>query len=336
MTKSSKHIIPAVLLALSLTACEDWVKPEALPVTVKTTEESDPALREQYLKNLQAYKKSDHPIVYVTFDNAAEAPLNASALVSYLPDSVDVVELTHPDLKEWFQEDMAKTQKDYGTRFVLRISYKDIMAPYGVGGSQADASEEEKAAALEQEVSALLSKVKTYGFDGITVQYDGMLPTHLKQDELDALVKKENSFLPLIAAWKAQNPDKVLYFNGIPTRTVDHTVPLAAEAIIIPSASLISATAADFEARNAANGEFEGAPMMLEVNFLPSDQSDRTTGRYLEGDSIPLMLEWMTTHTPDRYQLTGLCILHAEWDCFSGDGYYPVLRSTIKTLNPNS
>jgi len=331
MTKLTKHIIPAVLLALSLTACEDWVKPESLPITVKTAGSDDPALREQYLKNLQAYKKSGHQLIYISFDNAAETPANASALVSYLPDSVDVVELMRPDLKDWFRADMEKTRQDYGTRFVLRISYDDILAPYGNG-----ISEEEKTSVLEREVSALLNKVKTYGLDGITVQFDGTHPAHLKPEELAAVTKKENDFLPLIAAWKAQNPDKALFFNGIPTRTVDHTVPLAAEVIIIPSATLNSAAAADFEARNAANGEFEGVRMMPEVYPLPADQSDRTTGRYLEGDSIPEMLGWMGSHTPEKYTLAGLCILHAEWDCFSGDGYYPVLRSTLKTLNPNS
>lgn len=336
MKKSYRHILTAVILGLSLTACQEWLQPESLAVTVKVSGSDDSSLREQYLKNLRSYKESDHKLIYVSFDNTYETALNASALVSYLPDSVDVVEIVNPDLHDWFRMDMAQVQKDYGTRFVLRVSYDDIMAPYGNAPGQIPVTEDEKTEIIAAEVAALLAKVDTYGYDGITVQYDGLYPDYLYQDELAALRKKENDFLPLIAAWKEQNPDKTLFFNGVPTRTLDHTVALAAEAIIVPTVDARSVNYADFEARNGANGDFAGAKMILETMSVPNDPLDMSTGRYTEGEQIPMMLEWMTTNVPDKYTLAGICIYHAEWGCLSTSGYYPILKNVIKTLNPNS
>lgn len=336
MKRLCNNIITAVIFGLSLTACKDWVTPESLSVKVRNNGEADPALREKYLQNLRSYKKTDHQLVYITFDNVASSALNASALVSYLPDSVDVVEITNPDLHDWFAADMKEVQENYGTRFVLRISYDKITAPYGSTPGLIPVTEEEKTEIIATEVNAILGKVEEFGFDGVTVQFNGTLPTYLKPEELAAATKKENDILPLIAAWKDKNPDKTLFFNGVPTRTIDHTVPLAAEAIIIPSVSLKSAYTADFEARNGANGDFEGARMMLETIPVPTDPLDQTTGRYVEGESLPMMLEWMTTHVPEKYRLAGICIYHAEWDCLSVNSYYPVLRNAIKVLNPNS
>ena len=337
MKKIYRHILTAVILGISLTACQEWLKPESLAVNVKGTGTDDSALREQYLENLRAYKKSaDHQLIYVSFDNAYETAKNAAALVSYLPDSVDVVEITNPDLHEWFKRDMQKVQKDYGTRFVIRVSYDDITAPYGNAPGQTQVSEAEKTVIIDSVVNELLQKVETYGYDGITVQYDGLYPDYLYSNELAALTKKENDFLPLIAAWKEQNPDKTMFFNGVPTRTIDHTVPLAAEVIIIPTVDARSVNYADFEARNGANGEFAGSRMMLETMSVPNDPLDKSTGRYTEGEQIPLMLEWMTTNVPDKYTLAGICVYHAEWGCLSTSGYYPILKNVIKTLNPNS
>jgi hypothetical protein len=336
MKRSYKNIITAVVLGLSMTACQDWVKPESLEVSVKNNGGDDPALREQYLKNLRSYKESDHQLVYISFDNAAESALNATTLVSYLPDSVDVVELTNPVLRDWFAADMKEVQEDYGTRFVLRVSYDDIMAPYGNAPGQTPVTEEEKTEIIATAVDSLLRQVDVFGYDGITVQYNGLFPDYLYADELAALTKKENDFLPLIKAWKEQNPDKTLFFKGVPTRTIDHSVPLAAEAIIIPTVDARSVNYADFEARNGANGDFAGARMILETMSIPNDPLDKSTGRYTEGEHIPMMLEWMTTNVPDKYTLAGICVYHAEWGCLSTSGYYPVLKNVIKTLNPNS
>ena len=336
MNRAYKYIIAAVMTGLVLTACQEWIMPESLKVSVKNNGDADPALREHYLQNLRSYKESEHPLVYVTFDNVAATALNATALVSYLPDSVDVVEITDPDLHDWFAADMKKVQENFGTRFVLRISYDEITAPYGSTPGLIPVTEEEKTEIIATAVNSILDKVETFGFDGITVQFDGTLPTYMKPEELAAQTKKENDILPLIASWKEKNPDMLLFFNGVPTRTIDHTVPLAADVIIIPSVSLKSAYAADFEARNGANGEFRGARMMLETIPVPNDPLDKTTGRYVEGDSLPMMVEWMTTHVPEKYTLAGICIYHAEWDCLSTNTYYPVLRNAIKTLNPNS
>ena len=336
MKRSYKNIMTAVVLGLSLTACQEWLTPESLEVSIKNNGGDDSALRELYLENLRSYKESDHQLVYISFDNIYENPLNAAALVSYLPDSVDVVEIVNPDLHSWFAADMKKVQEDYGTRFVLRVSYDDIMAPYGNAPGQTPVTEEEKTEIIATEVAALLEMVDTYGYDGITVQYDGLFPDYLRPSELAALTKKENDFLPLIKTWMEENPDKTMFFNGVPTRTIDHTVPLAAEAIIIPTVDARSVNYADFEARNGANGKFAGAKMILETMSIPNNPLDKSTGRYTEGEQIPMMLEWMTTNVPDKYTLAGICVYHAEWGCLSTNGYYPILKNVIKTLNPNS
>lgn len=329
----NRHIIrftiPLVIAALSLTACNDWVKPEPLGVEVVSPKDVDPEAYQQYQERVRAYKKSDHKLVYVSWENSSEQPSLASDLVSYLPDSVDVVEVVNPELRHWLLADMKKTQEQFGTRFVVRISYDDIVV---------DWTEEqgEKSQYIAGKVQSLLNIVKNYGYDGITVQYDGLLQTHLKDDELAALKEKEDSFLPLFVQWKAENPGKSIFFRGVPTRTIDHTLALEADAIIIPTLSAKSAAECDFEARNGSNGDFAGAKMLFEVSSIPTDATDTMTGRYTEGDALPLVVEWAQENNPEAYTFAGLCIYHVEWDCLSPSGYYINTRKAMKHLNPNS
>ena len=328
------YIIAAVLFGMTMAACQEWIQPENLEVKITSAENQE--MRDLYLANLRAYKASEHELVYVTFDNSADRPANAAALFSYLPDSTDVVEVVNPDLHDWLQADMQKVQQDCGTRFVIRVSYDDLLSPYGDAPGQTPVTEAEKTEILDSLVNKMLAKVDAYGYDGITVQFDGTNPIQLKPDELTTVTKKENDFLPHIKAWKEANPDKMMFFNGVPTRTVDTSVPLAADFIIVPSVDEKSPQYADFEARNSANGEFTDAKMLLEVQNISLNELDMSTGYYSEGPAIPLMLEWYSENVHDRYDFAGLCVYNVEWDALSASGYYPVLKNVIKTLNPNS
>ena len=87
-------------VALSLSSCEDWTDVESLDINSPSLEEQNPQLYEDYLKDLNAYKASDHKIVMVSVENTLD-PVKQAERLSVLPDSIDYVCLNNPDGRNW-------------------------------------------------------------------------------------------------------------------------------------------------------------------------------------------------------------------------------------------
>ena len=124
--KSFKGIALAAFSVLALSACSDWTDSESIKLKEPGIDEQSPELYAKYLKNLQEYKNSDHKIVYGWFDNSEKVPFSRGQHMSDVPDSLDVIIATTPDLAEFELEDIANVHEK-GTKVFYSISYDNIL-----------------------------------------------------------------------------------------------------------------------------------------------------------------------------------------------------------------
>lgn len=68
---------------------------ESLDIHTPSLEEQNPQLYEDYLKDLNAFKASDHHVLFVSFSNVAN-PVKQGERLTALPDSVDYISLNNP------------------------------------------------------------------------------------------------------------------------------------------------------------------------------------------------------------------------------------------------
>ena len=75
-----------------------------------------------------------------TFDNSTAEPSSRAHHIASLPDSLDVVVLTAPELPEWQQTEMEQTRRDKGTRFIYAVDHDGLRSDWEAAGG-ADAAE---------------------------------------------------------------------------------------------------------------------------------------------------------------------------------------------------
>lgn len=323
--------------ALAVTGCQDWTTPEAIPVKVDTIEETNPGLFARYTEAIRAYKASEHRVTYVAYDNIYDQPVNTISRISNIPDSTDFIELTNPLYNGWTGEDMKAMRKNFGTKFILRISFKKISE-----AAIAEFGEADYLGHVTAAVDELLLTADKYGYDGITVEYEGQGTLHALDSEIKILQDREAKFFTPIKEWKGRHADKMMFFEGNPQHTVDHSVVLDADYVILPTADEKSAQKCGFMAFQALQYEdatgktpFTDLNLIFAARAIPDDITDSSTGRYFEGPAIGILSRWIAGDAPEECSGAGIAVYNVQDDCLGGSIFYPNLRSAIKVLNPN-
>ncbi|WP_418983644.1 glycoside hydrolase family 18 [Alistipes sp.] len=176
MKYSLKYLILALFLpvACCFTACDTDI--EAIDQAILTPDEQDPEQYEAYCKALRDYKSSEHYVVLASLDNAPQVPGSEKVFLRSLPDSLDIVTLANADnLSAYDIEDIPQAQRK-GTKILYAIDYNARSATMD-------------AAAFGKYLDQVAEKVAAYGFDGITVTYDGPMTADAK-DAAAAVVGK--------------------------------------------------------------------------------------------------------------------------------------------------
>jgi hypothetical protein len=170
--KSFKGIALAAFSVLALSACSDWTDTESINLEEPGVSEQAPEQYAKYLKNLQAYKNSDHKIVYGWFDNSEKVPFTRGQHISDAPDSLDVIIMMTPDLAEFEMEDMA-TVREKGTKVYYSISYDNILKEH-----TDKVKEGTETGTFSAYLSAELNKLIALEapFDGLVAEYRGSNP----------------------------------------------------------------------------------------------------------------------------------------------------------------
>lgn len=135
---------------LALAACNADIEP--VGQSMVPPKEQNPAQWAEYMKVLQAYKRSEHYTIYARFDNAAEKVVSEKNCLRSLPDSLDIVALENP-LSQFDREDLAELQEK-STRVLLTVDCSDP-------------------AAAAANVDGALAAIAADGLDGIAIRFTG-------------------------------------------------------------------------------------------------------------------------------------------------------------------
>lgn len=189
---------------LVLTACNADIEP--IEQALVPPQDQNPAQWAAYMKTLEAYKQSEHYMIYAHFDNAAEKVVSEKNCLRSLPDSLDIVALKNP-LSEFDREDLAGLHEK-STRVLLTVDCSD------------------PATAVAKVNEALVS-IAAEGLDGIVISFAGAIDDEAKAVEaaiagkLGTLTGKTIVFegnLSFIAEPNREQYDFFIFdVSGIPT-----------------------------------------------------------------------------------------------------------------------
>ena len=354
MKKSS--IIAMVLGAAALVACSDWTTPESISIRVSSLENDYPEVYAQYCQQLRDYKASEnHNLVYVAFDNQ-QSTANGSYRLTSLPDSVDVVEISNPELIDGtLVDEMNKLRTDKGFKFALAFSFDDVKAEYDeVVDSIANAYLEEYDAIYEQggdpdslpaptypefdevfkeSLAGVMKYVDEYGFDAVRVTYSDLYSrTHLTEKEDSAYVADQKANFDVILGEIGSRSGVGMYLNADAQYIASEDIIKAAECIILPTESCAGTAEMAYMALRASE-VYPDARLVFAVSATLPDDATLTTGYFTAGEQIPLASKWVGSERSK----SGLVIYNARNTFFDADrNVYSKLRAAIKNLNPNS
>jgi hypothetical protein len=323
-----------ILLVCAMAAsCSEWTTPESLEFEKNSIQQADPELYRQYCEAVREYKKSDHKVMYVTFENVQMAG-NGSHKITMLPDSVDYVQLHDLTLAEDILKEMDSMRENLGTGFVARFSYNECLSEY----EALKAAEPELPAFEEflgEEFAEVTAKVAEYGLDGFTFAYTCGNPYEMTSAGRNAIEQEQELVFQMVAEWLDANSDKAFFFEGYPHYILVDGVVDAADYVILPTRSERSTGDLAYMALQAVNS----GKISKDIRFIfavetPSFvEEEYLVGQFVLGEQIPLAADWMTEDA--SFDKSGLAVWNVQRDYFGTKKIYSNVRRAIKTMNPN-
>ena len=333
--------------SLILGACSDWTDIENVEINQPGIQTQNPELYTKYLENLVKYKKSEHKFVYAWFDNSEKLPYSRSQHLTDLPDSIDVVILTHPDnLVEHELQEMEKVRQDKGTRIIHEISYEDIKTAYDKkvkdNSSGTNAVEENEAEAedpflayLEEQVGTELSRTDKYGYDGICIGYNGKRTLHMTDNEKMQYTLYQQTYFNAINVWLEKHIGKWFAFKGLPQNLLDKSFLSECKHIILDTAKAASTEELTFNILEAIAEEVPTDRFIVGIPTVSLDTNDNKTGYFHDGKECALTAAALWTGiSASDFTKAGLGVFEVQHDYYSSDGNYHHVKEAINIMNP--
>lgn len=326
-------------MGIGFSACSDWTENEALDVNIPNVEDIDPALYAKYLESIRNYKKTDHKMVYVWYDNSTKEPINRSHHLTALPDSIDVVALIHPDnLSDREIVEMEKVRNEKGMQIIFTVDYEAIKLNYENSLPEGETLKEDAFIThLTAQVNGQLALVDKYNYDGVSFKYNGKATTHMTEAELATYTKLQTSFVSIISQWKEGHSSKLLVFEGKPQNLLDKTILKSCQNIVIDGMSEVSVEAMAFNIEMAMVAGVPNDRFVVLVSTVSLDASDNKTGYFNKSQdvrAIPETAIWLAK-PESKYTKSGIGIYNVQNDFFNPTLTYPYTRGAVNTLNPS-
>lgn len=320
----------AVPAAFLLASCSDWTDPESLGLHTPEIGEEYPEQYAAYLENLRSWKATAHQAVLAAFDNSTAEPSSRAHHIASLPDSLDVVVLTAPELPGWQQTEMERTRRDKGTRFIYAVDHAELRADYETAG---DSDAAEWPAYAAERLAAALGLCDRYGYDGILVRYSGKSTLHMTEAELAAYTAEQHAFIGPVTEWTEDNESKLFLFGGDPTTLLDQRLLLKADYIVVDTSAATSVDGLTFAVRSCMGPQIPSGRFVVTVPTVVRDDPD-AVGYYGKEMALPLAAEWLTRPSAD-FTRAGLLVEGVERDFYNAGLIYKHVREAIATVNPS-
>lgn len=336
---SFKGIIAAAFIVLALSACSDWTDTESIGLQEPDINGQNSELYAKYLQNLREYKKSDHKLVYVWFDNSRKVPFNRSHHITDLPDSIDVVSMIHPDnLEAWELKEIDEVRSGKATKVIYTIDFESIKVAYNAKLELA--TEEEPIAKdfigfLTDSLEYSLSLAKKYNYDGICIGYAGKVRIHLRPAELKEYIENETAFIHIMKDWHKRNPGKVITYEGKPQNLIDSSLLDDCTSILISGKE---ATNKDELTYNMLLANVDGIPHdRFGMVVMATDLNDpnKRIGHFTDGTLAMTGLADWAPAAHGGVDVKAVGIYNASTDYYASTQNYYYTRQLISSVNPS-
>ena len=365
-----KFLLPVVAaVAVTFGACSDWTETESLDINYPSLDKQNPELYKQYLEALRTYKATDHPVTIVSVPGRTAAPSQQNEHFTNLPDSVDYICVTNPaGLHPMLAAEITEVHKK-GTRVVYDIDYEAIESLWekeleeeqaakpeqpGTPGEPAvvqESGDDEPTSGQELERRFLefcreqaelqLSYCARYGFDGVTVSYEGRAPLSMTEAERAAYAARQDAFFSTVAGWTSKHGDKLLFFRGSPQNLVDVSFLSGCRYIIVPAPGAVSADQLSLAVLMSAASGVPTDRFIVGVTTPsitdPADENGYFSAFEADGKSRMRATKgaarW-TVAPAAGYTKAGIAVADAQNDYYNITLVYKNIREAIDIMNP--
>ena len=292
-------------------ACSDWNEPEALSLDINSAKEQNPELWARYMQVLKTYKQSKHYIAYARFDNSTEKPVNEGNYLRSLPDSLDIVVLSNPDIISDYDREDIPLMQEKNTRVLYLVDY--AVQAVNLPDVTALGAWLDKAVTAANEL-----KLDGFAFTGIPL-YSGT--------ESELVAHKEKARLIVSKLSAAVGQDKLLVLEGNPA-FVDNADLDKLNYIVLNTADLNNVTDLKLQVAGVlANGLLSKDNLLLASRM--GEQIIDEAG--LKHDAVTLITDRVVSLGP----LGGLGIYAIGRDYYSPKMNYEITRTAIQLMNPS-
>ncbi len=329
----------AAFSMLALAACSDWTETESIRLNQPGIAEQNPELYVKYLENLREYKKSEHKLVYVWFDNSEKIPFNRAHHITDLPDSVDVVSMIHPDnLVEWELKEINQVRNEKAMKVIYNVDFESIKAAYNAKKELATEEEpmaEEFLDFLTDSLEYSLSLVNKYNYDGICIGYAGKERIHMRPAELKEYTENETAFINIMNDWHKRNPDKVITYEGKPQNLINPMLLNDCMAILISGKESTNKNDLTYKMLLA---NVEGIPQdRFGMVVMATDLNDpnKKIGYFADGSLAMDGLAGWASSAHGGITVKAVGIYNVSTDYYSSSLNYFYTRQLISSVNPS-
>ncbi len=330
----NRIITYGILAAVALTGLSscDWTEPEAVDLRYDTIQEAAPEAYSRYLGELRAYRQNGHKKIYAWFDNKSSFVSQADH-VSAVPDSIDVLVLSHPESMSQATLDEIDTRRSQtGMQTAYVISYEAIRSVWELKKEDEtpQAPVAEWSVFLADSLRTALSYFNGGGYDRLICAYDGKDMAVYSQADRDAYAADQKAFLQPFAEWKKNNIDKGFDFVGIPANLTD--MGLISDAGTVFLSETLSATNTSEFSVIISRNSVQGAPTdrFAILSYLPSLAPTHET----EGFWGSTYSSWVAATWAKGAKVAALGLYNLSDDYHNPTFIYPVARGAIQRLNP--
>ena len=338
--------------ALMTSACDDWTENEKIGIKEPVFGQDDPELHARYLESLRTYKAGEHCRTIVWFDNSAKQPASRGGFFSDVPDSVDVVALMAPGRLTASEREQVAALHEKGTKVIGAVDCTALLTqwetarpevPENPGAS--DPAEGEDgiqpasdgfAAWLGERLGERLDEIRADALDGLTICFEPRETIFMTDAERAVQAAREAVVVEAMKRWAAENPDRLLLFEGNPQNLSDKSVLAECDHLVVRC--LTASTVYDFGTLALRMCD-EGVPTDRFVWLVSAVRPASVDAGYLADASgasvraVGALADWMLL--PGQVAKTGIGIYNVQYDYFNSSMIYLYTKQAIETLNPS-
>lgn len=345
MNRIIKSTIMFAAVALCAISC---TKQEPVGFKYTTLEEKNPALYQEYLEGLRAYRATDHKVMIARVDNIATTPVGRADHLNSIPDSVDFIVLNSPVVSEAVLSEAATLREVKAQKTLLSIDYtaidkayqlyvEDFVAPEPEEGKEPETpiTEEEF---IGEAVKGFLEIFERTNLDGFLASYEGKNPASLTTEDSTAVASLQTAFFgPLVS--RIGSTGKTFFFEGNARNIIvekELKVLELAKYIIAPVESKTNALAIDNVVLNMLTSDFVPKDKFVAgVAALDVTDKQATNGLFSGESSAAVGAAYWALTPAAGYSKCGVCVNHAQYDYYHIGADFCEIRKAISVMNPS-